>query len=124
MQLAQIRQMEAVGFRAWPASSVHYDGSWAIRMTASHPSKRLKSVNPLDPADIDNMEQRVARAEQRFRAYGRPPIFRQSPLSPPELDLYLEDSGWRRFDESMVMTVELADVDLSDAIDQIPLKDI
>ena len=75
MQLAQIRQIEAVGFRAWPASSVHYDGSWAIRMTASHPSKRLNSVNPLDPGDIANMEQRVTRAAQRFRAYGRPPDF-------------------------------------------------
>lgn len=61
MPLAQIRQIEAVGFRAWPAASVHYDGSWAIRMTACHPSKRLNSVNPLDPGDTDNMEQRVAR---------------------------------------------------------------
>lgn len=124
MQLAQIRQIEAVGFRAWPASSVHYDGSWAIRMTASHPSKRLNSVNPLDPGDIANMEQRVTRAAQRFRAYGRPPVFRLSPLAPKELDQYLDDLGWARFDESMVMTVDLANVDLSGALDQIPLKDI
>ncbi len=124
MQLAQIRQIEAVGFRAWPASSVHYDGSWAIRMTASHPSKRLNSVNPLDPGDTANMEQRVERAAQRFRAYGRPPIFRQSPLAPQELDQYLADIGWSRIDESMVMTADLARVDLSDALDQIPLKDI
>ncbi|WP_204317076.1 hypothetical protein, partial [Klebsiella aerogenes] len=75
-----------VGFRAWPAASVHYDGSWAIRMTACHPSKRLNSVNPLDPGDTDNMEQRVARAVQRLRAYGRPPVFRLSPLAPAVLD--------------------------------------
>ncbi|WP_271897334.1 GNAT family N-acetyltransferase [Candidatus Phyllobacterium onerii] len=124
MQLAQIRQFEAVGFRSWPASSVHYDGSWAIRMTASHPSKRLNSVNPLDPGDTNNLEQRVARAAQRFRAYGRPAIFRQSPLAPEALDQYLEELGWARFDESMVMVVDLANVDLSDALDQIPLKDI
>lgn len=124
MQLAQIRQIEAVGFRAWPASSVHYDGSWAIRMTASHPSKRLNSVNPLDPGDTDNMEQRVERAAQRFRAYGRPPVFRLSPLAPKALDDYLENQGWKRFDESMVMTADLAQVDLSNALDQIPLKDI
>jgi ribosomal protein S18 acetylase RimI-like enzyme len=124
MELAKIRQIEAVGFRAWPASSVHYDGSWAIRMTASHPSKRLNSVNPLDPGDTDNMEQRVERAAQRFRAYGRPPVFRQSPLAPRELDDYLEKIGWARFDESMVMTMELDDAALSDVIDQIPFKDI
>lgn len=124
MRLAQIRQIEAVGFRAWPAASVHYDGSWAIRMTASHPAKRLNSVNPLDPGDTDNMEQRVERAAQRSRAYGRPPIFRLSPLAPKELDDYLEQRGWTRFDESLVMTVNIAHVDLSDALDQIPLKDI
>ena len=124
MQLAKIRQIEAVGFRAWPASTVHYDGSWAIRMTASHPSKRLNSVNPLDPGDTVNMEQRVERAAHRFRAYGRPPIFRHSPLAPKELDQYLEDIGWARFDESMVMIADLAHVDVADAIDQIPLKDI
>jgi len=124
MQLAKIRQIEAVGFRAWPATTVHYDGSWALRMTASHPSKRLNSVNPLDPGDTANMEQRVERAAQRFRAYGRPPTFRHSPLAPKELDEYLEDIGWARFDESMVMTADLAAVDVGDAIDQIPLKDI
>ena len=48
--LALVRRLEAVGFRAWPAASVHYDGSWAVRLTAGHPSKRLNSVNPLDPA--------------------------------------------------------------------------
>jgi GNAT superfamily N-acetyltransferase len=124
MQLAQIRQFEAVGFRSWPASSVHYDGSWAIRMTASHPSKRLNSVNPLDPGDTDNMEQRVTRAAQRFRAYGRPPIFRQSPLAPEALDSYLNELGWTRLDESMVMAADLSKIDLGDALDQIPLKDI
>ena len=39
-------------------------------------------------------------------------------------DQYLDDLGWARFDELMVMTVDLANVDLSGALDQIPLKDI
>lgn len=124
LALAQIRQIEAVGFRAWPATSVHYDGSWGIRMTASHPSKRLNSVNPLDPGDTNDMERRVAKAAARFRAYGRPPIFRLSPLAPKELDTYLAEAGWILFDESMVMIVDLANVDLSDAIDHIRHKDI
>ncbi|MBA8881609.1 GNAT family N-acetyltransferase [Phyllobacterium myrsinacearum] len=123
-QLAPIRQIEAVGFRAWPASSVHYDGSWAIRLTASHPSKRLNSVNPLDPGDTDNLEERVAQAIKRFRACGRQPVFRLSPLAPKALDAYLDTLGWTRFDESLVMLADLATVDLSDAIDQIPLQDI
>ncbi|RCS22482.1 GNAT family N-acetyltransferase [Phyllobacterium salinisoli] len=122
--LAMIRQIEAVGFRAWPATSVHYDGTWAIRMTAAHPSKRLNSINPLDPADIRDIPVRVERAAQRFRAYGRRPVFRQSPLAPPELDDYLAAEGWGRFDETIVMTADLTAMDFTGTIDQIPLRDI
>ncbi|PRD40943.1 GNAT family N-acetyltransferase [Phyllobacterium phragmitis] len=122
--LATVRQIEAVGFRAWPATSVHYDGTWAIRMTAAHPSKRLNSINPLDPADIRDIPVRVERAAQRFRAYGRRPVFRLSPLSPPELDDYLASKGWGRFDETIVMTADLAAMDFTATIDQIPLRDV
>lgn len=122
-RFAVIRQLEAVGFRAWPATSVHFDGTWAIRLTAAHPSKRLNSVNPLDRADTNDLELRVERAIQRFRTFGRPPTFRQTPLSPDALDDYLAGKGWKRFDETLVMTADLMALDLSDAIDQIPLKD-
>jgi GNAT superfamily N-acetyltransferase len=121
--LTQVRQIEALGFRAWPASRVHYDGSWGIRITASHSSKRLNSVNPLDPGDTDNIEKRVAAAAERFRASDRKPVFRLSPLAPKELELYLGECGWQRFDESLVMAADLAGIDLSDAADQIPQTD-
>jgi hypothetical protein len=102
--LAIVRQLEAVGFRAWPATSVHYDGTWAIRMTAAHSSKRLNSINPLDPGDTRDIPTRVELAAQRFRAYGRVPCFRLSPLAPVELENYLEGLGWKRQDETIVMT--------------------
>lgn len=121
--LTQVRQIEALGFRAWPASSVHYDGSWSIRITANHPAKRLNSVNPLDPGDTENIEKRVAAAVERFRASGRELIFRLSPLAPQKLELYLEKSGWTRFDESLVMIADLADIDLSDAREPEPEGD-
>ncbi|MBJ6135145.1 GNAT family N-acetyltransferase [Ochrobactrum sp. Q0168] len=122
--LAIVRQLEAVGFRAWPATSVHYDGTWAIRMTAAHSSKRLNSINPLDPGDTRDIPTRVELAAQRFRAYGRVPCFRLSPLAPVELEDYLEGLGWKRRDETIVMTCNLTETDLSGEIDQIPLKDI
>ena len=46
-----VRRFEAAGFRAWPATSVQYDGAWSVRLTGGHPAKRLNSVNPLDPGD-------------------------------------------------------------------------
>jgi ribosomal protein S18 acetylase RimI-like enzyme len=122
--LAKIRQIEAVGFRAWPAASVHYDGTWAIRLTAAFPSRRLNSINPLDPADVRDIPARIERAAQRMRAYGRRPTVRQTPLMPRELDDYLSAQGWAAANEAIVMTADLIGLDLERAIDQIPLRDV
>lgn len=121
--LATVRRLEAVGLRAWPAASVQYDGSWQIRLTAGHPSRRLNSVNPLDPSDRRDIAARVARAAERFEAYGRAPVFRQTPLSPPELDTHLEQQGWKRCDETLVMMAGIDAMALDDAADHLPMRD-
>lgn len=122
--LAIVRRLEAMAFRAWPAASVHYDGSWQIRQTAGHPSKRINSVNPLDPSDHMDIEKRIESAARRFKAYNRPLVFRQSPLAPPQLDSYLDARGWIRFDDSIVLMADLTDMNLDDAVDMLPVKDI
>ncbi len=66
--LPKVRRLEAVGFRAWPAASVHYDGSWLVRLTAGHPSRRLNSVNPLDPSDYGDIDIRLQKAAKGFAA--------------------------------------------------------
>ena len=121
--LGHVRRMEAVGFRSFPATTTHFDGTWAVRLTAGYPAKRLNSVNPLDPGDHAHLERRIADARRRFDAYGRPLIFRQSPLAPVELEALFDDEGWERFDESLVMVGELATMPLSNAVDHVPLKD-
>lgn len=123
-ELAIVRRYEAAGFRAWPAAAVHYDGTWLVRLTAGHPAKRLNSVNPLDPADIRNIPDRIARAARRFEAYGRPLTFRMSPLSGPMIAAHLDRERWSVFAESMVMRLSLDDGLVDGAMDQIPLKDI
>lgn len=122
--LAIIRRFEAAGFRAWPATSVHFDGAWAVRLTASHPARRLNSITPLDPADDGDMDRRIARAVSRFTAYDRVPTFRLSPLSSPGISRHLDDVGWHRLGESLVMRRELDDRLVRDAMDQIPHKDM
>lgn len=122
--LAIVRQLEAVGFRAWPAASVYYDGTWAIRMTAAYPSRRLNSINPLDPGDTRDIPKRVELAVRRFRAHGRVPCVRVSPLAPPALEAYLEGLGWKRKHETIVMTADLAAMDLLKAVDRASLEDI
>lgn len=122
---ATVRRFEAAGFRAWPASAVHYDGTWVIRLTAGLPAKRLNSVNPLDPGDLRDMPERIARAARRFEAYGRPLTFRLSPLAGTRIGRHLDSEGWRSFDESLVMRFSLDDAsDVHGAIDHIPMKDM
>lgn len=122
--LAVVRRYEAAGFRAWPASSVLYDGTWVIRLTAGLAAKRLNSVNPLDPGDGSNVVERIARAGRRFEAYGRPLTFRMSPLAGPLLTAHLDREGWSNFSESIVMQVPLAEAPLDGVMDHIPLRDI
>ncbi|AKI03266.1 acetyltransferase (GNAT) family protein [Hoeflea sp. IMCC20628] len=122
--LAIVRRLEAVGFRAWPAASIQYDGSWQIRLTAGHPSKRLNSVNPLDPSDHDGIEIRVERAARRFDSYDRALVFRQTPLAPPPLESYLDKLGWRRFDETIVMMSAINSLDIDSGMDHLPLRDV
>lgn len=124
-ELPLVRRFEAAGFRAWPAASVQYDGTWVIRLTAGHPAKRLNSVNPLDPGDLTGLNERIGRAGRRFEAYGRPLTFRMSPLSGERLNAHFDALGWSVFGESIVMRLPLANApDVDSAIDQIPLKDI
>jgi len=123
-RLGIVRRFEAAGFRAWPAAYVHYDGTWVIRLTAGHTAKRLNSVNPLDPGDSRDLEERIARASRRFEAYGRPLVFRMSPLAGQVLESHLDKHGWENFSESMVMMAPLTDELVQDTIHQIPLKDV
>lgn len=123
-QLAQIRRFEAAGFRAWPATSVQYEGTWAIRLTASHPSWRLNSVNPLDPADDHRIAERIGKVARTFQAYGRPVTFRISPLCPPALTEYFDAQGWTRWKPSTVMRLSLSEEVIAGAMHQIPLKDL
>ena len=119
-----MRRYEAAGFRAWPAASVQYDGTWLIRLNAGHPAKRLNSVNPLDPGDLTGVNERIARAARRFESYGRPLTFRMSPLAGYRLSAQFDQKGWSRFSESLVMDMDLDAPIVENARDQIPLKDI
>jgi GNAT superfamily N-acetyltransferase len=118
--LPLVRRLEAVGFRAWPAASVAYDGSWQVRLTGGHPSKRLNCVVPLDPSDHRDMELRLEKARQRFESYGRPLIVRETPLAPRPLIEMMERQGWQPFETVDVLTVDLTALELPDTINLLP----
>lgn len=122
LSLPRVRRLEAAGFRAFPSTRLVYDGTWAVRLTAGNPAKRLNSVTPLDPGDTADMEHRVKLAREKFLGFGRPLIFRLSPLAPRPLEEHLDHRGWSRFDESLVMTASLSGLDYSDTVEHVPLR--
>ncbi len=123
-ELALVRRFEAAGFRAWPAASAHYDGTWLTRLTPAHPAKRLNSVNPLDPGDCLNLDGRISRARSAFEQAGRPFTFRMSPLSGRVLAAHFDAAGWDAFGHSLVLRMPLDGPAVDDGISHIPLKDV
>ncbi|MDY8110546.1 GNAT family N-acetyltransferase [Fulvimarina sp. 2208YS6-2-32] len=124
MQLAKVRRLEALGFRAFPATLTEFDGTWAIRLTPAYPAKRLNSVNPLDPADNQRLGERIGMAAKRFLEVGRPLTFRMSPLASKALVDHFDREHWTCFDETCVLTADLSDIDLGGTIDRLPFKDV
>lgn len=122
--LPLVRRLEAVGFRAWPASSVVYDGSWQVRLTGGHPSKRLNAIVPLDPSDHRDMDMRLSKARKRFADFGRPLTVRETPLASPVMRDYLVGQGWEVVESVDVMTVDLTELALPATLGHLPSHDI
>ncbi len=122
--LPLVRRLEAVGFRAWPAASVQYDGSWQVRLTGGHPSKRLNCVVALDPSDSRDIGIRLEKAARKFESYGRPMIVRETPLTPKLMLEFLQTDGWTCFEEVVTMTVDLGGLALPDTLDHLPSHDV
>lgn len=122
--LPLVRRLEAVGFRAWPAASVQYDGSWQVRLNGGYGSKRLNCVVPLDPSDSRDIGPRLGKAGRRFASHGRTLLVRETPLTPPAVLEFMREQGWERFESVTVMTCDLVSCDLPDTMDHLPSHDI
>ncbi|GGA62497.1 acetyltransferase [Nitratireductor aestuarii] len=121
--LADVRRFEAAGFRAWPAATARYDGTWMVRLTAGHPSGRLNSINPMDPGDHHRLDERIERLSRYFRENGRIPSFRLTPLSAPQIAEHLDELGWTSVKPTVVMRLKLDESVLTAAEDLGPTDD-
>ena len=122
--LPAVRRFEAAGFRAWPASTVTYEGSWLRRLSPGHPTRRPNCVVPLDPGDIRDLEGRVRLAEAAFGDAGVPLVIKETPLCPRPLVEWLAAEGWVSESECSVQTLTLDEALPPAGIDLIPTHDI
>ncbi|UEM05929.1 GNAT family N-acetyltransferase [Skermanella rosea] len=105
-RIATVRDIEERAFNAWPAlASVQCDG-WLFRFSQGL-TKRANSVNALQPAGP--FRDTLGLAEDLYPRQRLPVIFRLSPLAGDEPDDILHRVGYRRMDETLVMTASLGD---------------
>ena len=105
------KRIEEISLNAWPAlQQVLYDG-WLLRLAKGY-TKRANSVNPLYPSTLD-LEQKVAYCKEFYTARSLRPVFRLTPISSPtDLDHFLSQRGYQVLDQTLVMGLDLENLDL------------
>lgn len=122
--LPAVRRLEAAGFRAWPAETVEYEGSWQKRLTPGHATRRANCLVPLDPGDIRDIGERIGRVEAWYAAAGMSMVVKQTPLCPGQVVDWLGNNGWCSEGEVSVQTVSLSDYAQVAGLDMIPSHDV
>lgn len=105
-----VNQIEGATLTAWPSLLTAYDGLWLWRYARGY-TKRANSIQCLDPADGGHAELRLLRLAELSERYGIAPTFRVTPLTAPEIVDVLDGRVWDEFDHSLVMAMEMPDVD-------------
>lgn len=73
---------------------------WLQRFSGGY-TKRANSINALE-SDAQFNHSLKETLEAPYRSRGLPPVWRLTPLAPPDADAALGDAGYRRLDESLV----------------------
>jgi ribosomal protein S18 acetylase RimI-like enzyme len=97
---SDIRALETRAFRAWPALEADTTAGWVRRFSGGY-TKRANSINALEKNAEFSQHLKTA-LEAPYRTRGLPPVWRLTPLAPPEVDDVLAGAGYRRIDESLV----------------------
>lgn len=108
MTLPDVESFERAGLKAWPGIEVKWDGNW-VRRAANGYTKRANSAQCFDPADDEEVEDRIIGASSWLVARGIKPVFRITPLSAPALNQALDAAGWDEIDHSHLYAMELGE---------------
>src|ERR1700738_4682466 len=103
--MLSIETLESKAFRAWPALETRSLRGWIQRFAGGY-TKRANSINALGKEAIFTQEMKNT-LEAPYQERGLPPIWRLTPLAPPETDHALAAAGYHRIDESFVQGAPL-----------------
>jgi ribosomal protein S18 acetylase RimI-like enzyme len=102
---AAVLRLETANLTAWPAERLLHDGTWLLRRTPGHGSKRLNSLTFLDPDDSGDVDARLAAMAAAARRQGLEPMIRITPLTPPAVVAALDAAGYEHLDETLTFTI-------------------
>ena len=100
--LDEVRRLEELAFRGWPALETQDRAGWRLRFSGGY-TKRANSINALGPDASTGIE--VLEAPHRER--GLAPVWRLSPLAPPAMDGLLAARGYRAIERSLMQRCPL-----------------
>jgi GNAT superfamily N-acetyltransferase len=110
---AEIRRLEELAFRGWPALESRDLAGWRQRFAYGY-TKRANSINPLWPDAQCNLEV-VAALEAPYLGLGQTPTWRLTPLAPPAIAGVLAARGYRAIERSLLQVCPLHEGFTADA---------
>lgn len=90
---------------AWPALETRWDGAWVWRYARGY-TKRANAIQCQDPSDGADADARVQKLAQWSREAGIAPVFRETPLAPPDLVAALDRRGWPAVEQSRILFLD------------------
>lgn len=105
IDLADVRRLEELAFRGWPAPESRDIAGWRLRF-AGGCTKKANSINVLGP-DAKVNSAALQSLEAAYRERGQPPIWRLSPLAPPATAGILAGRGYRIIERSLLQVCPL-----------------
>jgi len=100
--LGEVRHLERLAFRGWPAlESLDVQG-WHLRFSGGY-TKRANSINALGPQPSMNVEA----VEAPFRERKAQPVWRLTPLAPVGMAVLLKARGYEAIERSLLQRCPL-----------------
>ena len=102
---ADIRRLEELAFRGWPALESRDFAGWRQRFSRGY-TKRANSINALGINTRFDPEV-VSALEAAYLTLGQTPAWRLTPLAPPAIEPLLAARGYRTIERSLVQVCPL-----------------